>query len=38
MAAQMTTLKHGPGSEKIVMAYMIIGEAEDYRSGVGERA
>jgi len=30
-AAQIATLQHSPGGEKIVLAYMSIGEAEDYR-------
>ncbi len=30
-AAQIAALKHSPGGEKIVLAYMSIGEAEDYR-------
>ncbi|MFQ6101344.1 MAG: MJ1477/TM1410 family putative glycoside hydrolase [Anaerolineae bacterium] len=30
-AAQIESLKHSPGGEKIVLAYMSIGEAEDYR-------
>jgi len=30
-AAQINSLKHSPGGEKIVLAYMSIGEAEDYR-------
>jgi len=30
-AAQIDTLKHSPGGEKIILAYMSIGEAEDYR-------
>ena len=30
-AAQIEALKHSPGGEKIVLAYMSIGEAEDYR-------
>ena len=30
-AAQINALKHSPGGEKIVLAYMSIGEAEDYR-------
>ena len=29
--AEIAALKHGPGGEKIVIAYMSIGEAEDYR-------
>ena len=29
--AQIASLKHSPGGEKIVIAYMSIGEAEDYR-------
>jgi cysteinyl-tRNA synthetase len=29
--AQIAALKHSPGGEKIVLAYMSIGEAEDYR-------
>jgi cysteinyl-tRNA synthetase len=29
--AQIDALKHSPGGEKIVLAYMSIGEAEDYR-------
>jgi len=29
--ADITVLKHGPGGDKIVLAYMSIGEAEDYR-------
>jgi cysteinyl-tRNA synthetase len=29
--AQITALKHSPGGAKIVLAYMSIGEAEDYR-------
>ncbi len=31
-AAQIAALKHSPGGDKIVLAYMSIGEAEDYRS------
>ena len=30
-AAQINALQHSPGGEKIVLAYMSIGEAEDYR-------
>jgi len=30
-AAQIAALQHSPGGEKIVLAYMSIGEAEDYR-------
>jgi cysteinyl-tRNA synthetase len=30
-AAQIAALKHSPGGEKIVLAYMSIGEAEEYR-------
>ena len=30
-AAQIAALKHSPGGDKIVLAYMSIGEAEDYR-------
>ena len=30
-AAQIDALKHSPGGAKIVLAYMSIGEAEDYR-------
>ncbi len=30
-AAQIDALRHSPGGEKIVLAYMSIGEAEDYR-------
>lgn len=30
-AAQIDALKHSPGGEKIVISYMSIGEAEDYR-------
>ena len=30
-AAQINALRHSPGGEKIVLAYMSIGEAEDYR-------
>lgn len=30
-AAQISALKQSPGGEKIVLAYMSIGEAEDYR-------
>jgi cysteinyl-tRNA synthetase len=30
-AAEIEALKHSPGGEKIVLAYMSIGEAEDYR-------
>ena len=30
-AAQIETLKHSPGGEKIVLAYMSVGEAEEYR-------
>lgn len=30
-AAQIETLKHSPGGDKIVLAYMSIGEAEEYR-------
>ena len=30
-AVQIAALKHSPGGEKIVLAYMSIGEAEDYR-------
>lgn len=30
-AAEIAALKHGPGGDKIVLAYMSIGEAEDYR-------
>ncbi|OQY21670.1 MAG: hypothetical protein B6I35_07925 [Anaerolineaceae bacterium 4572_32.2] len=30
-AAQIETLKHSPGGEKILLAYMSIGEAENYR-------
>ena len=30
-AAEIATLKNSPGGEKIVLAYMSIGEAEDYR-------
>jgi len=30
-AEQITALKHSPGGEKTVLAYMSIGEAEDYR-------
>ena len=30
-AAQIAALKHSPGGSKIVLAYMSIGEAEDYR-------
>jgi cysteinyl-tRNA synthetase len=30
--AEIEALKHSPGGEKIVLAYMSIGEAEDYRS------
>jgi len=30
-AAQIAALKHSPGGEKIVLAYMSIGEAETYR-------
>ncbi len=30
-AAQVEALKHSPGGDKIVLAYMSIGEAEDYR-------
>jgi len=30
-AAQIAALKHSPGGEKNVLAYMSIGEAEDYR-------
>ncbi|MCZ7568566.1 MAG: endo alpha-1,4 polygalactosaminidase [Ardenticatenaceae bacterium] len=30
-AAEISTLKQSPGGEKIVLAYMSIGEAEDYR-------
>ncbi len=29
--AEINALKHSPGGEKIVLAYMSIGEAEDYR-------
>ena len=29
--AQIAALKHSPGGEKVVLAYMSIGEAEDYR-------
>jgi len=29
--AEIAALKHSPGSEKIILAYMSIGEAEDYR-------
>jgi len=32
-AAQIAALKHSPGGEKIVLAYMSIGEAENYRYG-----
>ena len=31
-AAQISALKHSPGGEKIILAYMSIGEAENYRS------
>ena len=30
-AGQISALKHSPGGDKIVLAYMSIGEAEDYR-------
>ncbi|RMG55004.1 MAG: hypothetical protein D6723_03625 [Acidobacteria bacterium] len=30
-AAEIEALRHSPGGEKIVLAYMSIGEAEDYR-------
>lgn len=30
-AAEIDALKHSPGGEKIVLAYMSVGEAEDYR-------
>jgi cysteinyl-tRNA synthetase len=30
-ATQIAALKHSPGGDKIVLAYMSIGEAEDYR-------
>jgi len=30
-AAQIEALKHSPGGEKIIVSYMSIGEAEDYR-------
>jgi cysteinyl-tRNA synthetase len=30
-AAEIAALQHSPGGEKIVLAYMSIGEAEDYR-------
>jgi cysteinyl-tRNA synthetase len=30
-AAQIAVLKHSPGGDKIVLAYMSIGEAEEYR-------
>ncbi len=30
-AAEIDALRHSPGGEKIVLAYMSIGEAEDYR-------
>ncbi len=30
-AAQIEALRHSPGGDKIVLAYMSIGEAEDYR-------
>jgi cysteinyl-tRNA synthetase len=30
-AAQIAALQHSPGGDKIVLAYMSIGEAEDYR-------
>ena len=30
-AAQIAALKHSPGGAKVVLAYMSIGEAEDYR-------
>lgn len=30
-AAQIAALKHSPGGDKIVLAYVSIGEAEDYR-------
>jgi cysteinyl-tRNA synthetase len=30
-AAEIAALRHGPGGDKIVLAYMSVGEAEDYR-------